>query len=413
MNEDLSVWQWIATHEGERAVGSMPISPTTAQMSKLRATLSLEQVGVVSQVAIARSKAMRKLDQTWTNRLIADVAGVEMASSALSSLHKANRLASALGAGALIADLCCGIGADSWGFLQRELRVVGVDVDPIRAWMFQHNTGSRSIVGDAVDACPSDIVAFHLDPARRTVEGKRTLELDDFLPGPSEWSRLMNTHPTGVIKLNPGVNAYELPDGECEILSEPNGLTQALLWVGNLAGDSSRRATKLLADGTTSTVHGEPDRPEDSCEVGPYIATLDPCLERADLVGSFLDETGLELVYPGTGLVSADEPIEHAMARWHRVVEVLPWNRKRVKSALRALDTGIVEIRTRGGVVNPDIEQRQLRGKGSNNHVTVLIYRIDDRVMSIVTERVDDEALTRKNPCIGGAARALGELDDD
>ena len=413
MNEDLSVWQWIATHEGEQAVGLMPVSPTTAQMSKLRSTLSLDQVGVVSQVAIARAKAMRKLDQTWASKLIADVAGVEMASSALSSLHKGHRIATALGHNALIADLCCGIGADSWGFLQHQLRVVGVDIDPIRAWMFQHNTGSPSFVGDAVDACPADIAAFHLDPARRTVEGKRTLELDDFLPGPSEWSRLMESHPTGVIKLNPGVNAYELPDGECEILSEPTGLTQALLWVGTLAGDWSRRATKLLADGTVFTLAGEPDRPEVSSSIGAFIGTLDPCLERADLVGSFLDATGLSLVHPGTGLVTGDQLIDHAMVRWHRVVEVLPWNRKRVKSALRGIDTGIVEIRTRGGVINPDIEQRELRGKGSNNQVTVLIYRIDDRVMSIITERVGDEKFAVKNPCIGGAARVEGGLCDD
>ena len=397
MNEELTNWKWLATEEGNDAILSMPLSPSTAQIAAIRKTLSAEQVRVVSEGARARTKALKKLDPSFTSKLIADIAGVEMASSSISSLYKAKRFAATLGDNAVIADLCCGIGGDSWGFGEAGLNPIGVDLDPVRVWMYQNNTGYEALCGDAEEAFPSGIHGFHLDPARRSVEGKRTLDVEDFEPGPDCWERLIQIHSTGAIKLNPGVNAYELPDGECEILSEPAGLTQAVLWIGGLAGEHDRRATKLGANGSVCTITGQGERPEDSNEIGAFLGTLDPCLERADLVGEFLNQTGTSLVHPGTGMVTTEQSPDHAMVRWHRVYEVMKWNRKRVKAALRGLDAGVVEVRTRGGVVNPDVEQKYLRGKGKNNKLTALIYRIDDQLTAVIAERVEQQKTPHKN----------------
>lgn len=389
MNEDLSIWRWLATHEGRDAIASIPASPTAAQITALRKTMSPEQVRVASEAARGRAKGEKKFAPEFASDLIADAGGVEMASSSLSSFYKAKRFESVVGIGSRVADLCCGIGGDSWGLGRHGMIPVGVDHNEPRVFMYEHNTGFEVICGDAVAECPSDIAAFHLDPARRTVEGKRTLDIEDFEPGPDVWRRLIRRHPTGAIKLNPGVNAYELPDGECEILSEPSGLTQAVLWVGELGGGHERRATKLGIDGSVCSIGGEGERPQDSNEIGAFLGTLDPCLERADLVGAFLEQAeGVGLVHPGTGMVTSDVVIGHPMVRWHRVEQVVKWNRKRVKAALRDLDVGVVEVRTRGGVINPDAEQKYFRGKGANDRMTVLIYRIDDRICAIIAERV-------------------------
>ena len=79
---------------------------------------------------------------------------------------------------------------------------------------------------------------------------------------------------------------------------------------------------------------------------------------------------------------------EHPMVRWHKVHDVLPWNRKRVKAVLRGHDHGVVEVRTRGGVINPDVEQKALRGKGSNGGLTVFVYRIDKKLTAVIAQRV-------------------------
>ncbi len=403
MNEAISIWKWLASDEGEAVVSALPDSPSASQVSSLRKKMSSEQIGLAIELHRARVKAKRKYGALFAGELLGDQAGVEMASSMIASAYKAKRFFEQFGDGAKIADLCCGIGGDSFGLLKLGFHPVGIDQDPSRCLMYQHNTKMGCVEGDAIDDCPDDIDAFHLDPARRSVDGKRTLDLEDFQPGPEQWERLLAQHPTGAIKLNPGVNAYELPDGECEVLSEASGLTQAVLWTGELAGEHERRATKLEADGSWCSVAGEAWRPEESSPIGQCLGTLDPCLERADLVGVFLEERDETLVHPGTGLITGDQATAHPMVRWHQVLNVMNWSRKKVKACLRSHDSGIVEVRTRGGVINPDVEQKQLRGTGSDNEITVLIYRIDNRVQSIITRRFDAQKIPHRSKSVRDA----------
>lgn len=254
--------------------------------------------------------------------------------------------------------------------------------------MYGHNLPHcEAVCGDALADMPADVAAFHLDPARRDGT-KRTLLLEDFMPGPDVWDAIIGKVGTGAIKLNPGVDAYALPAGEVEILSEPGGLTQGVLWIGKLAGEHSRRATVLDDSGAVASLSGESERPEDSSEIGSFIGTLDACVERADLVGRLLDELSVSLVHPGTGLVTGEDATKHAMVRWYRVLETLPWNEKRVRAVLRDLGAGVVEIRTRAGVVNPDELQRRLRGDGDRAGLSVLVYRLGDRVVAVVAESV-------------------------
>jgi len=406
MTDDLQTWKWLLSEQGQEAIAQMPASMTPALIASFRKKISAEQLRVASETSRARAKALRKLDPDFCANLIADLPAVEMATSAITSKYKAERFVSFLGEQGTIADLCSGIGGDSWGFIQAGLKPIGIDSCQVRSWMYEQNTKHRSICGDAIADCPADINAFHLDPARRISSGTRTLELEDYLPNPEAWNQIIEQHPTGAIKLNPGVDAQLLPDGEVEIISESGHLTQAVLWLGNLAGSQISRATLLGKNGSVCSITGEPNRPEDSNKIQEFLGTLDPSLERADLVSELLETTNCKLVHPGTGMVTCDQAQSHPMIRWHEVHEVQSWNRKKVKATLRAMDAGIVEVRTRAGVVNPDVEQKYLRGKGTDNQISVFIYRIDTRIQAIVTRRVD----AKENPCRGKTARVEGEI---
>lgn len=383
----VETWRWLASPEGLDAIACAPGERSPSSVAKLRKRMDADQARGVLEASDARARAGSKLEPAWVATLLADKPGVEMASSARSSRHKADRFARILGPGGRVADLCCGIGADSWGLAERGLQVTGVDRDESRCVMYRHNLPACGVVcGDALDDCPDDAEAFHLDPARRS-DARRARSLEDFQPGPNVWSVIIERVGSGAIKLNPGVDAGSLPPGELEILSESGGLTQAVLWVGRLAGACGRRATVLDEHGVC-TISGEGERPDDVSEIGAYLGTLDPCVERADLVGVLLDGLGVYLVHPGTGLVTSEAPAAHQMVRWYRTLEVLPWNVKRVKAALRTLGAGIVEIRTRGGVVNPDELQRKLRGDGSRTDLCVLVYRLGDRIVAVIAEQV-------------------------
>ena len=377
-------WRWLTTGDGQQALAAAPTELTAASISRLRKRYSADESHAIVECAQARTKATRKLDSAWAGHLIADTQGVEMASSMYSSAYKARRYRLLLGEDSTVGDLCCGIGADSWGLVNQQLRVVGVDQSESRCVMFAHNLPQSEVIcGDALDDCP-EIDAFHLDPARREGD-RRSRNVDSFLPPVDVWRKLISRVPSGAIKLNPGVNAGEIPDGELEVISEAGSLTQALLWTG-VFEQHVRTATRLYRDVAVS-VSGVPERPDEQHDFEAFVGTLDPSLERAELVGELLRLLGVSLVHPGTGLVTAAEPNFHAMVRWYRVLDVLPWNEKRVRVALRAHDTGTVEVRTRAGLVNPDELQRRLRGTGERQDISVLIYRLGDRQVAVIAEQ--------------------------
>lgn len=381
----LQTWQWALSSEAAELRASLSPEPTISHLTRLRERWTPEQVAVVSELVSARAKAIRKFSSRGAS-IVADRAGVEMASSARSAAHKAARFLSCLGPNAPVLDACCGIGGDTMALADAGLRVTALDLDECRAWMAGTNASCRWIAADFL-SYRTEVPAVHIDPARRSGD-TRSRDPEEFEPPLSEIVRSVEGRQLVAIKLNPGVDAYALPNGEVEILSEPGGLTQAVLWVGALAGEISRRATMIGDAGVLATIGGDPERPEDSTAIGSYIGTLDPCLERADLVGVFLDEVGVSLVHPGTGLVTSEKATPHAMVRWYRVLETLPWNEKRVRAVLRDLGAGIVEIRTRAGVVNPDELQRRLRGDGDRQGLSVLVYRLGDRVVAVVAESV-------------------------
>ncbi|MFG0313135.1 MAG: hypothetical protein ACF8LL_02980, partial [Phycisphaerales bacterium] len=334
MSISIETWRWLATPEGQEAILCAPADRSPTSVARLRKRYDAEQVRGVLEASEARARGAAKLDRAWAASLLADKAGVEMASSARSSVYKAERFAEVLGADAAVADLCCGIGADSWGLHGAGLRVSGVDRDACRVEMYSHNLpGCVGVCGDAFEDCPRDVEAFHLDPARRA-GSRRSRSVEDFQPGPEVWSRIIDRVGSGAIKLTPGVDGEELAAGELEIIGEAGGLTQAVLWLGRLSGEAARRATVLGASGVCS-IAGEAERPDEASAIGGYLGTIDPAPERADLVGVLLDELGLSLVHPGTGLVTAETPVAHPMVRWYRTLEVLPWNVKRVKAVLR------------------------------------------------------------------------------
>lgn len=382
MDWTIEDWRWTQTPEGAAVVDRAPIDPSPADIARLRKKCTVSQLRVAIELARARKKASQK----FSGSIIGDCPGVEMASSSAAAYYKASRFVRTLGTGASFVDLCCGIGGDTIELSDAGLDVVGVDLDPVRAWMCGQNAGVRTLACDVLDpSVPTG--AFHIDPARRTGDGHRSRELETLQPGPEVWNKLIEQRSDGAIKLHPGVHADELPAGELEIISESGKLTQAVLWTGRFA-EADRCATLLDRDGgVVARLRGNPDRPGDETPIGPYIHTMDPSVERADLVPVLLAETDLSLVYPGTGLLTGCSMSEHPMTTPFSVLETMPWNQSRVRDALRAYKVGIVEVKARGQTVNTDSTQRALRGEGDRT-LTVFVLPIAGAITAILTERV-------------------------
>ncbi|MCK4872187.1 MAG: hypothetical protein KAS72_05645 [Phycisphaerales bacterium] len=362
---------------------------TASAIQRWRTRWSTDVVHAAIELAAARVKAARKFPDRPD--VVADVSGIEQATSQLIAEHKAERFAALRPA--RIVDLCCGIGGDAMS-LAHIGPTLAVDMSPLRAWMAGRNAGCPT---EAADVEAMDLEggalresAFHIDPARRDESAggavKRHHRFDDYRPGPAFLDRLLHACPTGAIKLGPGVDFDALPKParcELELISEHGALVQAVLWTGELARQPGMRTATCLPLRAVFTGCVEPIPVG---EVRRYVFTLDPAVERADLVGALARRLGIEAVHPKLGLLTADEALQHPLLTRFTVHCDMPWREKKVKAWLHAHDAGIIEVKTRGGEVDPDAVQHRLRGGGSHTY-TVFILRWDRAHRAMICSR--------------------------
>lgn len=370
-----------------------------SERAALRRRYPPELVALAVELGEARRRAAAKFGPETAAALVADRVGVEMASAAAVSRHKAARFAAAVEPGTEVVDLCCGIGGDAMALRGAGLEVVGVDADPVRAWMCGVNAGCRGVCARVEDEGAWGSAWFHLDPPRRTDGAIRVFRLDELSLGPEAWrgvSLRARSTPSGdrwggAIKLGPGADAAEIAAAlgadvplEVEYISEQGQMSQSVAWVGRLAGAGGVRATAIRGDRVLSIV-GEPGEPP-AGPLGAFVIEADDAVERAGLLGAASREFGARAIAPGLGLLTAEEP---AASEWFASFELLahmPWNEKRVRAWLRGHDGGIVEVKTRAGSAQPELLQQSLRGEGGTTH-TLFVLRIGRALEVFITRR--------------------------
>ena len=355
-----------------------------SRISRLRKEYDAESVRAAIDLVTARVKAETKFPGVG-DRMFADVVGVEMASSWAVAKHKAKRFEGQ----AKVWDLCCGIGGDMLAMKEVAGEITGYEMDALRAWMCRKNTGQAIEVCDVTKREWEDGI-FHLDPARRETKagGQRIWKYKNLMPGPRFIEGLVEKNRGGCIKLAPSVNGEDLPfECELEYVSEGGRLVQGIAWTGELMR-GRKRATMVNGD----EVHELSDEgvglsADYMAEEGKYLFTVDPSIERAGLMGELADRTGLKLVHEKLGLLTGDEVVNDPFIRGFELVEMMGWKEARVRKWLNKHNGGIVEVKTRGKVVNPDAMQMRLRRKGETVY-TVFILRKTKQMVAYITKRI-------------------------
>jgi len=185
MRRDPGLWQQVASNAALLDRASVIDPADVAEVASLRKSVSADEAAVALELCKARKKAADKFgDRAMT--LMADVPGVEQASSQWVAWYKAGEISARLGVYQDAIDLCCGIGGDSIEMCRALPSVTSVDRDPLRAWMVKENTGGKAEVVCA-DVGEIDVAGrvIHIDPARREESsGRRAWRLDNYQPGP-------------------------------------------------------------------------------------------------------------------------------------------------------------------------------------------------------------------------------------
>ena len=372
--------QYFASPEGQDLLlaASDLSGDDLARLTRLRKTYPPDRCRAAVTLLTLRERAGAKFSRAAD--MVFDRDGLEQASGEIIAAHRAKRYR---GYGR-IADLCCGVGGDT-GWLAAVAEVVAVDIDPNRVGMTRWNAAVYG-VGDRVRGVCADgsqwlpeVDALFMDPARRE-GGRRFLALADYRP-PVRLDWLQSVTPHIGIKVAPGIPYSEIPDGcEVEFISESGACKEAVLWFGRLRTDAERRAT-LLPSGQTLALRSTPEIP--IRPPGGYIYEPDRAVIRAHLVEQVAEDLSAWKLSADVAYLSSDRCADTPFARCYRVIDVLPFNLKKLQRYLSTARIGRLDIKKRRFPLTPEALRLRLKLKG-DGHLTLFLTRIADRPTVIV-----------------------------
>jgi hypothetical protein len=360
-----------------------------------------------------RAKARTKL-ASFADGMLFTPDGVEQATRlVVAGLHARRYLAAGV---TKVADLTSGIGADALAFAGVGLDVLATDVDEITAAMATVNLRAfpeaevRHADGLTLDLAAEGVDGVYADPARRTRGGRRIFDPAAYAPPLDAVWALRDQVPALGIKVGPGIPHHGLPaDAETQWVSVDGDVVEAGLWFGPLAPDGPGRSAQVLrttAEGTTSRTlrtlgtNDDEDAGELVPEVGPvgsYLYEPDGAVVRAGLVAHAADELGGRLVDRTIAYVTADAPAPAPssgtapLATGYRVLDVMPFNLKKLKAYLRERGVGRLTVKKRGTAVTPEQLRSQLALKGDTS-ATLVLTRVAGRQHVLVVEPLADRA---------------------
>ncbi|MGI8700254.1 MAG: class I SAM-dependent methyltransferase [Nocardioidaceae bacterium] len=332
------------------------------------------------------------------SRLYLTAAGLEQATHPVVARHRARRTHDA-GLRACL-DLGCGIGSDLMAFAGAGLAVTGVEQDGVTARMAAANLEVSGLAGTVVSAAAESVdrAAFDLvfaDPSRRRGSA-RVFDPAAFSPPWTFVASLLEGTGSGapvpqhaVVKLAPGLDhALIGRDVEAEWVSLDGQLRETALW-SPAPTVARRRATVLGTDGSLLE-RTEEDAPLDAppvARVGRYLYEPDPALIRAHLVSVAAAEVDGWLLDPHIAYVCSDREVQTGLAACYRVLEVLPYQEKRLRAALRQRGIGALTIKKRGIAVTPEVLRRRL-GLTGQRQATLVVTRTPQSAVALLVDPV-------------------------
>ncbi|MDE2386647.1 MAG: SAM-dependent methyltransferase [Actinomycetales bacterium] len=367
-------------------------------VSKLRA--AGHEAGLVAAVlsqAKLRRRGRAKFGEFADSMLFTEH-GLEQASRLKVAALHAGRFRSA-GINHL-ADLGCGIGAESLAMASLNIRVEAFDIDEVTAAAATYNLAPFANASVALaDVTTLDLDRFDglfFDPARRELTGAarakavRKFDPSEFSPNFDWVLEQAVTRPTG-IKLGPGHPHEAIPEYhdhavEAQWVSVAGDLVELGLWFGALARPGIKRAA-LLIDGEggsheiTSNETKQAHAPLG--ELGAYLHEPDNAVVRSHLIGVLAKQLGLTGFAPEIAYLTSDDAVQSPWLRSFEVWDSMPFDRKKLKAYLHERGIGTLEIKKRGADIVPEQLRKELQLKGENA-ATLVVTRVGDAHRAII-----------------------------
>ena len=366
---------------------------------------SPEMVSAVLTQSRLRTKAEAKFGE-FARQMIFTKAGLEQATRLTVAARHAQRFAEA-GIGH-VADLGCGLGADAMALASLDLVVTAVEMDEATAACATMNLipfrNATVVHADATSVSLEGVDGVWLDPARRTTSTsgtKRIWDPEDFSPPLSFVESLAGSGRAVGVKMGPGMPHDSVPaDCEAQWVSVGGDVTEVALWFNAVRRPGVRRAALVLGpQGAAELTSGEDFDGGPVAPVGPvegYLYEPDGAVIRAGLVADVALQLGGHLVDEHIAYICAPDLQDTPFAKAYKVLEVMPFNVKALKSWVRDGGIGVLDIKKRGTAVTPEELRKQLLPGGkpagskakSKKTATLVLTRIGEDRVAISVEPV-------------------------
>ena len=392
----------LADGAGQALLAQIDYSSATdvvALVSKLRSQgHDPATVAAVLTQAKLRKRAVAKFGE-FASQMLFTEAGLEQASRLKVAAIHAGRFRSA--GIKQVADLGCGIGAESMALASLGIEVKAFEIDEVTAAVATYNLApfeNASVEIADVEALDlSGFEALYFDPARRELHGpkkastQRHFDPANFSPNYNFVLEQAKTKPTG-IKLGPGHDKKQITEGcEAQWVSVDGDLVELGLWFGTLARESIARSALLISSsGQHEITSSEMESPNaELAEIGEYVYEPDNSLIRSGLIADFANPLGLTLISPEIAYLSSNEEISSPWLKGYKVIDNLVFDRKKLKAYVRENNIGILEIKKRGSDVSPEELRKQLAPKGEGA-ATLIVTRVGDAHRVLVAKPISN-----------------------
>lgn len=342
----------------------------------VRAAMTLDALRTRAAAKISRAATM------WFDRV-----GLEQATAEDVARHKAERFRE--GQARTVADLCCGIGADAIA-LAEHAEVLAVDLHPSRCLMTKWNAETCGVASRVRTVC-ADVASLvdlpplvHIDPDRRG-GGRRSLRVEDSVPGLDFLRDLPRRCEGGAIKLSPASNfAGQFEDVEFELVSLHGECKECTVWFGSLAEPGLWRATALPGG---ESLAGRPmDALAETGTLQRYLYDPDPAIVRAGLVDMLGEQFGLFRLDAEEEYLTGDVCVDSPLLSRFEVEAELPNNLRDVRRHFRTAGFQQVEIKCRRIPIRAEEVRRKLPLHGRRPGV-LIFARIGGKARAVVAER--------------------------
>ena len=350
-------------------------------------------VAAVLSQAKLRRRARKKFGD-FTDGMLFTEDGLEQASRLQAAALHAGRFR---GAGITqVADLGCGLGAESMAMGAIDLNVRAFEIDEVTAALAVFNLGAFDNVeveqADITTLDLSQFEALFFDPARRELDGKgeratRKFDPAQFSPNYNWVLEQARTKPTG-IKLGPG-HPHEAiaEDAEAQWLSIDGDLVELALWFGEVKRPKVARAATVVNSTGRHEIVSETfeSEPADVLPLQQFIYEPDNAVVRSHLIADLAREVGASLVSREIAYLSSDREIDSPMMRGFKVIDEMSFDRKKLKAYLRERNIGTLEIKKRGVDVVPEQLRKEMSLKGEIA-ATLILTRVGDDHRALIAQ---------------------------